>query len=372
MTPEQLGAYNAGMPPLDLSKQPVSFFEFWPQSVFYAPIAVYWLYLSLRHGGLTLPTAANPGLPLGGLVGESKSAVYNAMGPLARSLVAPFISVHKGTGDNAADESHELAKQELAAAGLLLPLVAKPDIACRGAGVKLIKTDAQLAQYFETFPSGADILLQALIDKPGEAGVFYVRHPDEGTGTIPSLTLKYFPHVLGDGEQTVRELIMGDTRAGRLSEIYLPRNKGQLETVPAAGEAVRIVFAGNHSKGTIFRNGTDLVTPELTAKIDEIAKDITGYHFGRMDIRFSNFEAFLKGEDISLIEVNGAGGEQTHIWDATTTLPQAYTALFSQFRSAFEIGAANKRLGAQTSSVSELIKAFRAESALTKAYPMSD
>jgi hypothetical protein len=45
---------------LDRPQRVLSPFEFWPGTLFYAPVAVYWLWQSLRHRSLTLPTIANP------------------------------------------------------------------------------------------------------------------------------------------------------------------------------------------------------------------------------------------------------------------------------------------------------------------------
>jgi hypothetical protein len=49
--------------------------EFWPPTVFYLPIAVYVLWLGIKHRSPTLFTAANPGIPDGGFIGESKSRI---------------------------------------------------------------------------------------------------------------------------------------------------------------------------------------------------------------------------------------------------------------------------------------------------------
>jgi hypothetical protein len=38
----------------------VSFFEFWPSWLFYAPVVAHWLVLGLRYRDFSLPTAANP------------------------------------------------------------------------------------------------------------------------------------------------------------------------------------------------------------------------------------------------------------------------------------------------------------------------
>ena len=49
--------------------RPLSCFEFWPDWLFYAPIAAQWIVLGLRYGDLSLPTAANPSITAGGLCG---------------------------------------------------------------------------------------------------------------------------------------------------------------------------------------------------------------------------------------------------------------------------------------------------------------
>ena len=58
--------------------------------------------------------------------------------------------------------------------------------------------------------------------------------------------------------------------------------------MPARGERVRLVFAGNHCKGAAFRDGRDLITPALTERVDWLARTIPGFHFGRFDVRFSS------------------------------------------------------------------------------------
>ncbi len=107
------------------------------------------------------------------------------------------------------------------------------------------------------------------------------------------------------------------------------------------------MFAGNHAQGTIFKDGTHLATPQLLARLHEIASSMPDFYFGRFDIRYSDLDAFLNGEDIHIVEINGAGAESTHIWDARMTLSGAYGALFRQWRVLFEIGAANRKRGAK-------------------------
>jgi hypothetical protein len=359
------------MPPLDASAFETSWFEFAPARLFYTPVALYWGWLSLRHMGLTLPTNANPSLPYSGLVGESKHAVLGEVTGPARDWIAPYVRLLRWAGEDGLQRTLEDAARATAEAGLAYPLVAKPDIGMRGAGVQLITSPDALETYAESFPCGANMLLQQLVDEEGEAGVFYVRHPGEETGRIISLTLKYFPRVTGDGRATLRDLIMRDPRAGKLAHLYLERHRSRLNTVIPKGEDVRLAFAGNHCRGTIFRNGNDQITEAMTRRFDTIAKSMDDFYVGRFDVRFADFEALRAGHGFRIIEINGAGGEATHIWDSRTRLFEAYGTLMQQFGHLFAIGAKNRQRGHKPASLRELAKAWWREKRLTRHYPIT-
>ena len=79
------------MPPFDPSGPPLSFYEFWPPKLFYIPICIQWILLSIRYGSATLPSVANPLFPLGGLVGESKEMILSQVGGNSGGLVARFL-----------------------------------------------------------------------------------------------------------------------------------------------------------------------------------------------------------------------------------------------------------------------------------------
>ena len=211
---------HSGMPHLDQGGAALSFFEFWPMWAFYPPIMLYAGWLMLRHRGVLLPTAANPSFPGGGFFGESKARILALAMQHILPWVAPFIAVDRSAEANvSAIEDRDTSLSALARAGLALPVVAKPDLGCRGAGVKLVRTPQDLLSYLEAFPRGARLLLQQLVAHEGEAGIFYVRRPGQARGKVVSITLKYFPYVYGDGRRTVRQLILDDPRAGRLSHL---------------------------------------------------------------------------------------------------------------------------------------------------------
>lgn len=369
MTPTS--AEHAGMPALDPSAYKISPFEFAPMWLFYLPVLFYVFWLALRFRGLVLPTVANPDLPFSGFVGESKRRVLDQMTGPSRSWIADYKAVRRTPGQFGLMKTIAALETAMSARRLSYPVVLKPDIGMRGAGVQLIKSREALGAYARDFPESGDIVLQRLVPEIGEAGAFYVRYPGEAQGRITSLTLKYFPFVVGDGKSTLKELIKADPRAGKLFHIYAHRFGGRLHTVPAPGERIKLAFAGNHSKGTLFRNGNDYITEAMTKRFDTIARALGEFYVGRFDVRFGDFAAFQRGEGFRIIEINGAGGESTHIWDSRTKLTEAWGTLMQQYKMIYEIGAMNRQRGFRTSSWRALYRAWRDELALSERYPMT-
>ena len=348
---------------------PLSHFEFWPAWLFYAPVWLWIVGLMVRYRSIRLPLIANVGFPAGGLVGERKSELFARLTGPERAHLPGYVVVTRTS-----EEPHAALPQitaQLAAAGLEYPLVAKPDIGCRGAGVQPIRGANDLARYLEDFPCGETFLLQRMVDVEGEAGVFYVRQPGASRGRIVSLTLKYFPKVTGDGHSTLRELIERDPRAGRVPQLYLARFRHQLDDVLPAGTVQRLVFSGSHSKGAIFRNGAAHIAPAMETRFDRIADAIPGFHFGRFDVRFADFAAFQRGEDFAIIEYNGAGAEMTHIWDSRMRLGEAWWTLCRQFSLLFAIGAANRKRGARPESWRAFLQQWQREKSLVSRYPIT-
>ena len=77
-------------------------FEFWPGWLFHTPIVAWWIALGLWHGDQSLPTAANPRIPVGGLCGESKSDILAQVAPAGRAWIAPWVTLEGGEQAEAA------------------------------------------------------------------------------------------------------------------------------------------------------------------------------------------------------------------------------------------------------------------------------
>ena len=359
----------ANMPPLDADADRLSTFEFWPGKRFYMPVPLMMAWLSLRYGGITLPTVANPGLRYGGFVGESKLEALSLFQGEAKRWLAPFTGFRRPAETVSLTAAGDAAEAAMAAADLAYPVVAKPDMGCRGIGVQVLRDRPGLERYLAAFPGDQDMVLQALVDRDGEAGIYYVRDPDSPGGTLFSITLKYFPYVIGDGRRTLKALIEASPRAGRLSHLYLPRHAARLDDVLPAGLPYRLAFAGSHSRGAIFRNGTAYATDALTRTFDRITDAMPGFCAGRFDVRFSDFDRLRDGTDFTIIEVNGTGSEATEIWDSRTRLLDAYRTLYRQWRHLYRIGARNRRRGHRPDSIASIIRGAREELALWKVYP---
>ncbi|WP_104492952.1 hypothetical protein [Paracoccus denitrificans] len=339
-----------------------------PERLFYVVPALMWLALAIRYRSLTLPSAANPAMEAGGLWGESKSQGLDLFGPQGRARLARFARLRCDTG---ADTPVDCALAAMAEAGLDFPVVAKPDRGYQGWGVRLIQRAEDLADYLAVQPPGTMILLQELVDLPGEAGIFYLRHPDQVRGRIVSMAFVYPPHVIGDGCRSVAELVRADKVLRPNSAIYRDRHPESWETVPGPGAFHVLTNARSARLGAVYRDAQSLVTPQLEALIDEISREIPDFHFGRFDIRFRSVEDLGAASDFRILELNGAGAEMLHFWAGGSTLRQAYRALWRQYRWLFAIGDVMRKRGARPVGLSGMIRLQRQQEALRRVYPQS-
>jgi membrane protein DedA with SNARE-associated domain len=305
--------------------------EFWPPWLAYIPVVPYVLYLGIRHRSFTLFTAANPGIPSGGFVGESKAAILSSL-----DLVPDFLLL---SGDLPTDARIALANEFMIARKLSYPIVLKPDVGERGTGVSIARNDDELRSYLK----GADgnTIVQKYIGGL-EFGIFYYRYPGESQGRIFSITEKHFPSVVGDGSSSIKDLILRDERAVCLADMYMGRLKRPADDVPAAGESITLAELGSHCRGSVFLNGASLLTAALSDAVDKRAQSHAGFYFGRFDVRSPSVKDLQAG-GFEVLELNGVSAEPTHIYDPSVSLLEAYRTLFGQWKIAFEIGAMNRR-----------------------------
>ncbi len=328
--------------------------EYWPFNVVYAPILPVYACIAARCRSLLFFNAANPGIRYGGFLMESKNEIYQLMpnGSYPSTLYFPA-----GT----APEQVLTVVQE---AGLSYPLIAKPDVGARGQGVRKLNGEADLRQY--CIDSPLDFLVQAFVPYPLEAGIFYYRMPGEEKGRISGIVSKHFPSVKGDGKSSLRALAAAEERyilqLPDLEKILGPA----LDRVPAKGEEVELLPFGNHARGALFLDHSHLADEALTEVIDRLCRQVEGFYYGRLDIRFRSWEGLREGRDFSVIELNASGSEPTHIYDPAHSIFFGWKEIIRHWRILARISRANHRRGIPYLSWQEGRRMFREQAAFEK------
>lgn len=318
--------------------------EFWPNWLLYLPLIPYIAFQSIRsirRGcvsslGFGSIASVNDRIPLGGLIGESKSDILDHLDP---KCVLQYLSVPRSR------KNPEEVLRRMRENGLNFPVILKPDAGQRGQGVKRIDDETSLRRELEN--SYVDSIIQEFHPGPFEAGIFYYRLPGERTGRIFSITRKVFPFLIGDGHSSLSTLVDSHPRFRIQKEVFKKRFSSVWNQIPPPGEKIRLAEAGNHCQGTLFLDGSEWITPELEEKIDQISSRFPGFQFGRYDVRFSSLGKFLKGEDLHIVELNGVTSESTNIYDPRFSIQERYAILFRQWGLLFRIarGSTGRRAG---------------------------
>jgi hypothetical protein len=337
--------------------------EFWPGWLFYVPVIPWLGYLSLRYRGFVTWTAANPGIPQGGVVGESK---YDILRHLPAEFVVPSILVPPGELAGRLD----CVERAIHSGYLAVPLVLKPDASQRGAGVKRVRDMVEVEKYLRGQP--AAVVAQTFHPGPYEAGVFYYRVPGEATGHIFSITDKVFSVLVGNGKATFEELIWRHPRYRMQAGRFLARHDRDRDRVLADGERLPLAMAGNHCQGTMFRDGAHLITPALERAIDGIAQHFPGFFIGRFDVRYADPAEFQAGRDLAIVELNGVTSESTNIYDPSWPLWAAYRTLYRQWSLLYRIGYENRQRGHEPTPVFALFRLVRSYYRQVRVDPLAD
>jgi hypothetical protein len=232
-------------------------------------------------------------------------------------------------------------RYEIEQANLSFPLVGKPDIGMRGLAVKKLHNWKELDDYF--LNSKVDFLIQEFISYEIEAGIFYYRFPSEKNGNISGIVLKEFLSVEGDGSSTVVELLAREKRS-ILQLARLQNDYPQLSSLVLPGGVRKILVPyGNHSLGAKFLDASFKINKELVNCIDNICKQINGFYYGRIDIRFNSWEELIEGKNFSIIELNGAGSEPTHIYDPKHSIFFAWREIIRHAKILYRISKQNQK-----------------------------
>lgn len=348
--------------------------EFWPMWIFYAPLVPWLVYLSVRHRSPTVFTCANPGIPNGGgVVGEAKSRILEGFAaggaPVLASRTIPVSPLQEDNPEGAAEQRTQqlLDLLEDPASGLGgFPVVLKPDAGQRGFGVRIIESRDRAREYFEE--AVGLVIAQQYDPGPCEYGLFWVRDVyaapgkpmDEKPGFVLSVTKKVFPTIDGDGQSTLEQLIWRNRRYRMQGHVFQKRHESRRDLVLQPNDTYQLARAGNHAQGTMFLDGADLITPELSAwaeKAMQSYRDPGGrLDFGRMDVRCPSEADFRAARNLRIVECNGTLSESTNLYDPGKSLWFMYRTLFRQWALLYRVGAARRREGARPVGAIGLLK----------------
>ena len=93
--------------------------------------------------------------------------------------------------------------------------------------------------------------------------------------------------------------------------------------------------------------------------MDAICSQIPGFFFGRLDIRYQQWDELKAGKNFYIIEVNGAGSEPTHIYDPKHSLFFAWKEIIRHWILLWKISRANHKKGHPYLTLPEGISMFR-------------
>lgn len=291
---------------------------------------------------------------MGGMFGESK---YEVMKKVPDEVKPKTILIPYPT-------TMEFVEQLLAKHNMPFPLIFKPDLGERGWRVKKITRREDIDTYLTVI--NMPFLAQDYVSLPLEFGVFYVRYPNEPKGRVTSIVGKEMLSVVGDGVQTLRELILGVDRAKLQWETLRVTYQSRLGEVIPNGSRIELVSIGNHCLGTTFLNANHLITDRLSDTFDAISQSIEGFYFGRFDLRTASLADLEEGR-VMIMELNGCGAEPAHIYQPGFPLVDAVRVLFRHWSDIYRVSSENNRRGTAYISFQEARAVYRNFKTLTKA-----
>jgi len=239
------------------------------------------------------------------------------------------------------------------------PIVIKPDKGERGFAVEKIENVSEVEAYIAQYQMvDKQFIVQDYCVDPLEFGVMYSRIPGENVGRVTSVVKKELMQFRGDGKHSLEELILQDKRASYYFPYFKQLLGAKIKQIPEKNTVVPLVKIGNHCRGATFLNANHLIDERLHEIFDTVSRQISGYYFGRYDLKVRSLNDLYDG-NFTIIELNGANSEPAHIYDPRMSLRHAYRDLFSHWRRLFDVSVANHNRGVAYLPFSVLYRKIR-------------
>ena len=321
--------------------------EYWPFSVVYGPMYLVYLWFGLRARSFFFFAASNPTIKNGGFLMETKSAID----PLIPKAYKPTtIFFENGT-------DYSIVIKGITENKISFPLIIKPDNGARGRGVKKVNDKEELKGVLPLYT--VPYVIQNFIPFPKELGIFYVRLPNEANGKITSIVGKEFLQVTGDGSSTILELLKKNSRYVLQLPVLHKLIINRLYVVLPKGKKEILLPYGSHARGCMFVDDSHLINERVTAVMDNVCKQIDGFYYGRLDIRYNNWEELLEGNNFCIIEINGAGADPTHMYDPKHSIFFAWKEIIRHWRYMYKVAVINNQKGHKYLTTKEGLQMFK-------------
>lgn len=271
-------------------------------------------------------------MKFGGVMGESKYKVLKSI-PKEYIPKTSFISQPVSVSE---------IQKIMAYDRLNFPVIIKPDVGERGKDVELIRNEEELVAYLtgKTF----DLIVQEYIHGGMELGIMYHRLPGAKKGEVTSVVQKGYLSVTGDGKSTLGQLIKNEFRAKGRLDYLLKKFEKFTDKVLHEGEKMYIEPIGNHCRGTTFFDATNLIDHRLNEVFDQISLQISGFYYGRFDLKVPTLDDLYTGKNIKIFELNGVSSEVAHVYDPDYKLIQAYREIARHMKYIYLIAKKNHEL----------------------------
>ena len=152
--------------------------EFWPAWLFNIPVFFMWLMEGIRQGDLLFFTNVNPDIITGGFFGERKSDIYHL---LPDRFIPKTVLI-------STDDDIAAIRYACHEAGLIYPLLVKPDVGERGIGIRIINDEKALQSYHDLMD--VDFLIQPFLSYDQEVSILVYQMPNEDQVHVTSVCVK--------------------------------------------------------------------------------------------------------------------------------------------------------------------------------------
>lgn len=288
----------------------------------------------------------NPTFKNGGFINVSKKAIYNL---IPDTYYPKTVLVFPNTSYN--------FKALLKMSNITFPVIVKPDKGLRGVLVKKLESIEALEAYHQK--ASFEYLIQEYVDYPYEAGIFYVKKPNQSSGTITGIVQKEFLTVTGDGTSTIEQLLKKNPRFEFQIPILKKHLAEEYNYILKPNCSKILVPFGNHCRGSMFMDANKYITPKLIQNIDAVCQQIDGFYYGRIDLKFKSWSDLNEGQHFSIIEINGAMSEPAHIYDPNNPYLKGLKEIIRHYHHLFEISRQNHALGLPFLGYKEAVKEFK-------------